>query len=205
MIQIDVLFNSTESHYFRLNLTCINKQHTHTHSCRDFLSHSISFSKYSHEDKVHVMFSTELYVRRGWSEIWKCGSFSNRWQGEKWGYFRHGSFAPLLRSPGGRLACIATPPSHPPPGEPCFDRCCPCCPVKCTCGSTEKFKKSSKRNKWRLRKVGTIECILTLYHREYSRAHITSSRTTRCHDTSSPVECWKTSSWIGFVMHSWLV
>lgn len=38
-------------------------------------------------------------------------------------------------------------------------------------------------------KCKIIECILTLYHREYSRAHIRSSRATRCRDTSNPVEC----------------
>lgn len=42
-----------------------------------------------------------------------------------------------------------------------------------------------------------IECILTPYHREYSRARIMSSRMTRCHDTSSPAECWEKSNIIG--------
>lgn len=31
------------------------------------------------------------------------------------------------------------------------------------------------------------ECVLTLYHKEYSRERITSSKRTKCHDKSSPV------------------
>lgn len=40
-------------------------------------------------------------------------------------------------------------------------------------------------------------CVLTLYRKVYSRAHIVSSRTTRCHDMSNPVECWKTAYFMG--------
>lgn len=132
----------------------------------------------------------------GWSESL---FISNRWCSEKWDYIRRGSFSPLLRSPGGRPACISSPLSHRPSEGPCSDRCCPCCPVKCTCGSIshQEFATSA---------VERTECvkdwvILTLYRREYSRARITSSRTTRCHDTSSPVVLRDKFTW--FVTDSW--
>lgn len=60
---------------------------------------------------------------------------SNRWR-----YIRRGSFAPLLRFPGGRPACIVPPPAHPSSVGPCFDGCCPCCQERCTCRSTERFE-----------------------------------------------------------------
>lgn len=146
------------------------------------------------------VFHRAICAQRRWSEMWKSGSVSNRWHRKRRGYIRRGSFAPLLRSPGGRPACIASPPSHPPPAGPCFDRCCPCCPEKCTCRSTEvSDQKHSALQP--LCCAFRIECILTPYHREYNRAHIMSSRMTRCHDTSSPAECWEKSNIIGL----WLI
>lgn len=59
-------------------------------------------------------------------------------------------------------------------------------------------------NKRRIQQMERVDgCVLTLYHRGYSRAHITSSRTTRCHDTSSPVLEDVRFNW--FVIGSWLV
>lgn len=148
----------------------------------------------------------------GWSEIWKSGSISNRWGATR--HLRHGSFAPLLHSPGGRLACIASPPSHLPPVGTCFGTCCPYCPGKCTCRSAERSFRPGVPH-FSCDVVQTwlnggsilekIECILTLYRREYSRAHITSSRTTRCRDTSSPVRVLEDIKWNLFVIDSWLV
>lgn len=140
-----------------------------------------------------------------WCEIWKSGSIINRWHSEKWGFIRHGSSARLLHSLGGRLVCIVSPLSHLRSEGMCFDKCCPYCPVKCTCRSTDTFKtivpvmlfnpelKEDTENVY----MEVDGCVLTLYHTEYSRALVMFSRMTRCHDMSSPAECWKTSNLIG--------
>lgn len=121
---------------------------------------------------------------------------------------RRGSFAPALRSPGGRLACSVSPLSRPQPAGPRFGRCCPCCPVKYNCRLTERFNVKTSAvmlcppEQMEIQNVEKFECILTPYHREHNRAHIRSSRMTRCHDTSSPVECWEKPNLTGLWLKS---
>lgn len=137
----------------------------------------------------HMMFLMDL--------IWRCESLAPSATSDTvWiaAIISPGSYAPLLHSPGGRLVCIVSLPSRQPSGGRCFDKCCPYCPVRCTCRSIQKFKAKNSALQLLCRsKPGKKEdtanrnSVLTLYHREYSTAHITSSRTTRCRDTSSPV------------------
>lgn len=162
---------------------------THTLNTRQVRLPSVSFFSQWWKSPGQRFF---FYV--WWSENLASAATGNR---KEWCYIRHGSFAPLLRFPGGRLACTASPLSHPPSGVTRFDRCCPCCPVKCTCRSTQTSLTPKTKVVYRKRRKEGAGFVLTLYRREYSRAHIMSSRTTRCHDTSNPVECWKTAHFMG--------
>lgn len=110
------------------------------------------------------------------------------------GDFRHARCAHLLHSLGGRLACIVSPLSRPRSEGQSLDRCCPYCPVTCTCRSTDTLKTPELQiaSLILLKEMEVDGCVLTLYHKEYNRALVMFSRMTRCHDMSSPVERWKT-------------
>lgn len=91
-----------------------------------------------------VIKSKMLYMRILWMLIRHLNNYSNKTTKNR-DDFRHGSFVPLLHSPGGRLACNASPPSRPPPGGPCFGRSCPYCRVMYTCRWTKKVMGEDKK------------------------------------------------------------
>lgn len=133
-----MFYSATESHYFRFE--SIHKQHTLLASLDvcEYFAHIQTFR--GKLEKKLVMFISVLNVCECRCEIWKSGSVINRWHGETPGFVRPGSSARLLHSLGGRLVCIVSPLSHPRSEGLCFDKCCPYCPVKYTCRSTDIFK-----------------------------------------------------------------
>lgn len=70
MTHIDVLFNTTKSHYFRLKLTSKNKKHTHIQAHRLQLQSQI-LHKHSHEGfkKMSMVYISELHYECRWGEV----------------------------------------------------------------------------------------------------------------------------------------
>lgn len=174
MTQIDVLFSGREK-----PLLLMYEQIVHTRQEKQ--KHTsfipVSLCQWCQKQDKNVRFP-----QRRCSEDWKPAS--------RWGHIiKRGSSAPLPHSPGGGLACIASPLSCPPSAGTGYDRCCPCSQVKCTCRVTENFWGFCTVSRDVVHNWGyTTRVKLTPCHRGYSRAQIMSSRKTRCHGTSSPVE-----------------